>query len=244
MTEDSSTAGNTLPIFTRDQVKSPDIQAAWANKNDSAYLVVDNQLDADGRAIPFAGVPTLPNNQIDANTLGVVDIVSNFVQRETGNAPQDAVDPDASGKAIDALKARENLNTQVITDNIHQSIKHSGKVWEAISGDIYTRSQMKKVMGIDGSTKHEQINVSSLDPQTGNPVTINDLSRGRFSVDIELGPQYESQKAATIGSLERVIEKVGEGSPLQSALVGAWIDNSEGTGADCCSSARPNRSTG
>jgi hypothetical protein len=232
MTEDSSVTGNTLPIFTRDQVKSNDIKNAWADKSDKAYLVVDPQLDQNGQAIPFTGIATLPTNQIDPNTLGVVDIVSNFVQRETGNAPQDTIDPDASGKAIDALKQREDLSTQVITDNIHQSIKHSGKVWEAISGDIYTRSQMKKVLGIDGTMKYEQINGSSLDPQTGNPITINDLTRGRFSVDIELGPQYESQKAATIGSLERVIEKVGEDSALQPALIGAWIENIEGTGLE------------
>lgn len=232
MTEDSSVTGNSLPIFTRDQMKSKDVRDSWADKSDKAFMLVDPQLDADGRSLPFAGVPTLPTNQVDPNTLGVVDIVSNFVQRETGNAPQDAIDPDASGKAIDALKAREDLNTQVITDNIHQSIKHSGKVWEAISADIYTRSQMKKVLGVDGSVKHEQLNKASLDPQTGNPITINDISKGRFSVDIELGPQYESQKAATIGSLERVIEKVGENSALQPALIGAWIDNIEGTGLE------------
>jgi hypothetical protein len=232
MTEDSSVSGSTLPIFTRDQIKNKDVKDAWADKSDKAFLYVDPQLDANGLPMPFAGVPTLPTNQIDPNTLGVVDIVSNFVQRETGSAPQDAIDPDASGKAIDALKSREDLSTQVITDNIHQSIKHSGKVWESISGDIYTRSQMKKVLGVNGTIKHEQINMDSLDPKTGNPITINDVSKGRFSVDIELGPQYESQKAATIGSLERVIEKVGENSPLQPALVGAWIENIEGTGLE------------
>lgn len=232
MTEDSSVSGGSLPIFTRDQIKSDDVKQAWADKNDKAFLYVDPQVGENGQPIPFTGVPTLAPNQVDPNTLGVIDVISNFVQRETGNAPQDAIDPDASGKAIDSLRERENLSTQLITDNIHQSIKHSGKVWEAISGDIYTRNQMKKVMGVNGQTKIEQINQQSLDPQTGNPITLNDLSKGKFSVDIEVGPQYESQKAATIGSLERVIEKVGEQSPLQPALVGAWIDNIEGTGLE------------
>ena len=98
MTEDSSVAGNTLPIFTRDQIKSNDVKDVWADKTDKPFLYIDPQLDANGQPMPFAGVPTLPNNQVDPNTLGVVDIVSNFVQRETGNAPQDAVDPDASDR--------------------------------------------------------------------------------------------------------------------------------------------------
>jgi hypothetical protein len=232
MTEDSSASGGDLPIFERSQIRSEDVRNHWANKNEKSFLYVDAQEGANGEKIPFSGIATLSAPKVDPNTLAVTDVVSNFIQRTTGNTPQDQVDPDTSGKAIDSLRERENMETQLMTDNIHQSIKHSGKVWEAIAGDIYTRAQMKKVLGKDGKQKIERINVPSLDTKTGNPITLNDLSKAKFSVDIEIGPQYESQKAATIGSLERVIEKVGEQSPLQPALVGAWIDNIEGTGLD------------
>jgi hypothetical protein len=232
MTEDASTSGGSLPILTRSQQKSQDVRDSWANKNGGAYVLIDDQLDSQGNPVPNQGVPMLQPNAIDPNTLGVIDVVSNFVQRETGNAPQDQIDPDASGVAIDSLRERENLTTQPVTDNIHQSIKHSAKVYESMAGDTYTRTQMKKVLDITGKQRIEQLNIPSLDPETGNAITLNDLSKGRFSVDIELGPQYESQKAATIGSLERVIEKVGENSPLQPALIGAWVDNIEGTGLD------------
>ena len=232
MTEDSSTSGGSLPILTKGQVQSQDVKDSWANKSGGSFVLINDMLDAQGNPMPNNGVPMLQPNQVDPNTLGVIEVVSNFVQRETGNAPQDQIDPDASGVAIDSLREREDLTTQPITDNIHQSIKHSGKVWESIADDIYTRTQMKKVLGLNGKVSIEQINTPSLDPETGNAITLNDLSKGRFSVDIEIGPQYESQKAATIGSLERVIEKVGENSPLQPALVGAWIDNIEGTGLE------------
>jgi hypothetical protein len=118
-----------------------------------------------------------------------------------------------------------------MSDNVIQAVRHSGKVYRAMAGDIYTRSQMKKTLGIDGTTvKIEQLNLQSLDPQTGNPITLNDLSKGRYSVDVEVGPMYESQREATIESIERIIEKTGENSPYFGPLIAMWMENVQGTG--------------
>jgi len=226
--EGSASSGDTVPIFTRQQVKG--LESLWGDKTNKAYMVINDLIDAAGNPIASGPVGTVTPNQVDPNTITVIDAVSGFVQKQTGNAPQNTVDPSASGKAINALRKRENLNTQVISDNILQSIKHSGKVYRAIAGEIYTRSQMKKIIGLDGTIKMEQLNVQSLDPQTGNPIQLNDLSRGRFSVDVEVGPQYESQKEATIESIEKVIEKIPPDSPYLGPLLAMWMENIQGTG--------------
>ncbi|MCP5005820.1 MAG: hypothetical protein GY941_18075, partial [Planctomycetes bacterium] len=232
MSEDASSTGTQIPILWTDEATSEVAKNSWKDPAGNSMVIVDPVDDGNGGRLPKT-IPFMPTSQIDPNTMGLIEVVSNFVQRETGNAPQDQVDPDASGKAIDALEDRQNLTTQLITDNILQSVKHEGKVYLSMAADIYTKSQMKKTIGVDGkSIKFEQLKHHTLDPQTGNPITLNDLSRGRFSVDVEVGTQYESQKAATIGSIERVIEKVGEQSPLQPALVGAWVENIEGTGLE------------
>jgi hypothetical protein len=228
MAESSATSGDSLPIFTRQQIKG--LESKWQTKTDKSYMVINDLVDPQGNPIASGPVGTLQPNQIDPNTISAIDIISNFVQRLTGNAPQDTIDPDASGKAINALRKRENLNTQVISDNIVQSIKHSGRVYRAMAGDVYTRSQMKKILGADGTIKMEQLNMQSLDPQTGNPIQINDLSRGKFSVDVEVGPQYESQKEATIESIERVMEKIQPDSPYFGPLIAMWMENITGTG--------------
>lgn len=228
MAESAASSGDSVPILSRDQIKG--LESNWANKTNKAYMVLNDIVDAQGNKLPSGPLGYLQPNQLDPNTMQSLDVISNFVQRQTGNAPQDTIDPTASGKAITALRKRENLNTQVMSDNILQSVKHSGKVYRSIAGEIYTRSQMKKVLGVDGTIKIEQLNVQSLDPQTGNPIQINDLSRGRFSVDVEVGPQYESQKEATIESIERVIQRVDPNSPYFGPLMAMWMENIQGTG--------------
>jgi len=229
MAEASAGAADNVPVLSRKQVEG--LEDKWAD-NSLAYKVLNDLVDANGNPVPSGPLGYLQSKQVDPNTVGAIEIISNFTQRITGGAPQDTIDPTASGKAINALKKRENLNTQVMTDNKIQSVKHSGRVYRSMAGDIYTRSQMKKIIGIDGKSKIEQLNVQSLDPQTGNPIQLNDLSRGKFSVDVEVGPQYESQKEATIESIESVIEKIGENSPYFAPLIAMWMENITGTGLD------------
>lgn len=228
MSESSASSGDTVPIFTRRQVEG--LEDNWADKTNKPYQVINDLTDAQGNPVASPPVGYMKPNQVDPNTISILETVSNYVQRQTGNAPQDMIDPDASGKAINALRKRENLNTQVVSDNIVQSIKHSGKVYRAMAGDIYTKAQMKKIIGEDGSTKIERLNIESIDPQSGNPIMLNDLSRGRFSVDVEVGNQYESQREAAIESIERIIEKVQPDSPYFGPLIAMWMENITGTG--------------
>lgn len=228
LAEASATSGDSVPIFTRGQIKG--LESQWANKTDKAYMVINDLIDSQGNPVASGPVGMVQPNQVDPNTMASLEIISSFVRQQTGNAPQDTIDPDASGKAINALRQRENLNTQVVSDNRLQSIKHSGNVYRAMAGDIYTRSMMKKVLGIDGKVKIEQLNIQSLDPQTGNPVQLNDLSKGRFSVDVEVGPQYESQKEATIDSIENVLQKITPDSQYFGPLMAMWMENISGVG--------------
>lgn len=229
MAESSASSPESQQIYLDEQVTGVENQLADPT---TAYKVIRPIVDQNGNKVASGPVGQTQPSQIDPNTIGVIETVSNFVQKTTGGAPQDTVDPQTSGKAVNALRSWENLNTQVVTDNILQSIKHSGKVYRSIAADIYTRAQMKRVVGIDGSSKIEQINVSSLDPQTGNPINLNDLSRGRFAVDVEVGPQYESQKEATIESIERILGQLAENSPYYSPLLSMWMDNISGTGLE------------
>jgi hypothetical protein len=226
--ETSASGSDNKPIVFADQVKG--LESFWQNPDMYAYLPIHPVVDGQGNKQFIGQAGELQPKQIDPNTMALMDVVGSYVQRVTGNAPQDTIDPNASGKAINALRARENLNTQVPTDNALQAIKHSGKVYRSIAGEVYNRAQMKRVVGIDGSTNMEMLNQASLDPQSGNPININDLSQGRFAVDVEVGPQYESQKEATIESIERILSTIQSDNPYFGPLLAMWMENISGTG--------------
>jgi len=68
--------------------------------------------------------------------------------------------------------------------------------------------------------------------ETGELITPTVISKGRFKVDVEVGPQYESQREATVESLQKAIEAVGPESPYFAPLMAMWMKNISGTGLD------------
>ena len=74
--------------------------------------------------------------------------------------------------------------------------------------------------------------MTDLDSETGEPRVINDLSKGDFKVNIKVSPQYESQREATLESIERVIAALGDNNPFSDELTDAWVSNISGVGLE------------
>ena len=226
--EASASSPDEVPILTAKQVKGyTDI---WADKTSGAFKVLNDFEDAQGNPILAGPVGYLKPPAIDPNTIAAIETTSQFVQQTTGNAPQDTIDPDASGKAINALRARENLNTQTMTDNILVGIKHSGKVYLSIANEIYQGLRTKRKADEDGSQSLQQLGQEIIDNETGNVVLANNITDKRFKVDVEVGPQYESQREATVETLERAMTLVGPESKYFEPLMAMWMQNIAGTG--------------
>lgn len=224
--ESAAGSGDTKPVFEEDEIEG--LESTWANTTNKAYMVKRKLLDQNGNRV-FKPMEYLQPTQIDPNTVASSEIVNNYVQLTTGNAPQDTIDPDASGKAINALRQRENLNTQTMTDNILVSIKHSGDVWLSIAEEIYQDQRTKRSIGVDDKVTMQKINTRILDEETGVFVAGNTL-KGRFKVDVEVGPQYESQREATVETLERVIEMIGPENEFFRPALTMYLKNITGTG--------------
>ncbi len=228
--ESSAASPDRVPIFLEEQVKRH--SANWADKTDKAYQLLDKVLDGDGNLAVTGPVGYVEPTPLDPNTVAAIDMTARHVQSVTGNMPQDQIDPDASGKAINALIKRENRKTFIITDNINISMEHSGRVYLSIAEEIYADEMSKRTMSEDGSEGVQRINQPVFDRDTGRMVVGETISGKRFKVSARIGPQYETQREATVDTLERVMAMVGPESKYFSALLAMWMKNIEGTGLD------------
>ena len=75
-----------------------------------------------------------------------------------------------------------------------------------------------------------QINAAVFDAETGTLVPAKSPAKGRYKVDVEVGPQYESQREATIETMEKVMDMVGQESRYFPPLLAMWMKNISGTG--------------
>ncbi len=225
-------AGNqNKPIFDPDQVEG-EVGKTWANLVNAPYALANALRHEDGTIAVPGPLGYTQSAQLDANTAALMQVIPEFIRSTTGGAPQDTLDPNASGKAIQAMIKRENLKTLPMLKNIVKSIVWGGDVYASIAEEVYSSRRIVTITGNDGSESKKQLFEQVMDEDTGKLVEANNIKGKKFKVFADIGPAHESQKEATVEENKAMIEaiaKVSGGEIYLNALIASMIENSSGT---------------
>lgn len=234
ITENAASRGQDVPIFDPKQMLG-DIANHWADMNNKAFMLADSLTDDDGKIVHTGPVGYVKPSQLDQSTAALMQIVTDYVQQATGGAPQDTLDPDASGKAIQALLKRENLNTQDMMDNIANAIEWEGVVYQSIASEIYNTPRIMTTLGKDGTEGKAKLLELVLDEETGKLVESNTISGKRFRAYADIGPQYDTQREQMVEELKGMLEalsKTEAGSKYTPAVIAMILQNVSGPGLE------------
>ncbi len=200
-----------------DQFKS--FESQWANIN------VSNQA-----FIPYNIVNGAPPPQRD---LGEVPIqaASLLVQEAeqslqaifgTFEPANDTVSPE-SGKAILARQHEAYNSNYHFYDNLQRSIQHAGVIMLDAIPVIYDSARNVQVQSIDGKKRSVQINQPN---ELG--VVEYDLTKGKFTVQIQAGPSFGTRRQETVAS---TIELLGVYPQAAPAIADIVVRNMDWPGA-------------
>lgn len=234
LAENAASAGQTIPIFTPDQMTGR-FAADWADKNNKPYLLANPAYDDAGNMIATGPTGYLQPQAIDQSTSALMQIVPQHIQGVTGGMPQDTIDPNISGKAINALIKRANMNTQSIMDNISKAIEWSGEIYQAIAGDIYNSERMMRIVGKDGRENSVLLMRTVLDEKTGRLIESNNLKGKRFRAIADVGPQYDTLREQTTEELKGILEtviKIPQAGQYIPVILAALLENTAGVGLE------------
>lgn len=234
LAENSASSGQEVPIFDPDQM--PDnIANLWADRNNKPYMLAKSLVDPLTGEIKHHGpLGYLKPPQLDGSTAALLQIVPQHIQNLTGGAPQETIDPKASGKAILALQKRENMKTATVMDNAKSSIQWLGEVYQSIASDIYDEQRIVRIVGLDGAQKQETLMKEVMDQDTGRIVRANNLRGKKFRAYAGVGPQYQTLREQTVEDIKGMMElliKAGEaGAKYIPLLTGIMLENINGVG--------------
>lgn len=234
LAENAGSSGQEIPIFAPEQMIGP-IKQAWADKNNKNFLLAHPLRNKEGDIVQNGPIGYLKPQQLDQSTAELIRIVSEYLQQATGNIPKETLDPDMSGKAINALLKRENLNTQPVMDNIANSVEWEGEVYAAIASDIYDTPRIMRTLGKDGSEGSKKLLQMVLDEETGKLVESNSINGKKFRVYADIGPQYETLREQGVEEKKGILEAI-QGTPAGEkytpALIASILMDSTGPGSD------------
>jgi hypothetical protein len=221
-----------VPYFLEEQVKGHENRLAQRHLGKMTYQKINAIEQPDGTIIPSGPVGWDEPPPIPQSTQQLIEMCTTYVQQQTGGTPQDVVDPDASGKAILAMQSRVDMNMQVVNENIQVGQLHLGEVYRCMAKDTYTAEQIVTTMDEMGKETAIKLYEIVYDEGSGDFVEINDIGRERFTVVVDTGPSYRTQRQQTAEEMRDVVQLLNPDDPMRRLVIGTMIDNFEVVGAD------------
>ena len=219
------------PILTPDQIAGHQLMWAEDNLKDYPYLLINPITNADGSQAISGPVAYTRSPAIPPAMAALLQVTEQDMQDILGN-PQgaDKLVSNISGKAVEMIQQRLDMQTFIYMSNFAKAIKRCGEVWLSMAKDIYIEEgRTMKIINEDESTGTVTLMQPTIDQETGEVRMANDLSMAKFDVNVEVGPSSSSKRAATVRALTGMMQITQDPETLQ--VLGAMaMMNMEGEG--------------
>lgn len=221
------------PIFLGQQVAG--FETMWSEDNikDWPYLLTNPIEDMNGNIqaagpVAYTKPPQVPPAMaalLQLSEQGLTDLLGN---QQAG----EQVQPNISGKAIELIQNKLDMQSFIYMDNMAKAVKRSGEIWLSMAKEIYAEQGRKlKIMSPQKDIDSIEINQPVINPDTGEMEYKNDFSKAKFDLSVQVGPSTASKRAATVRALTGMLQMTQD--PESQAVIGAMaMMNMEGEGID------------
>lgn len=184
-----------------------------ANADDYPYLPINDTAD---------GVPTRAKQaEVPAALIQMANMDNDDLKAGTGiyDASLGARSNETSGIAIGQRKQQGATATFHYTDNLSYAIRFQYEILVDMIPKVYDTPRVVRILGEDGGEKWKQLYQQVQDPATGQVVTLNDISKGKYDVSITVGPSYATQRMEAVDAFAQLAGQIGASSPAIGPLL-------------------------
>jgi len=220
------------PILTPEQIAGHQVMWQDDNIKNYPYLLINPVTDMNGNEIPtpplaYTKVPNIPPAMAALLQLTDADMKEILGNQEAG----EQIQPNISGKAIELIQSRLDMQTFIYMSNMAKSIKRAGEVWLSMAQELFVESgrKMKGVAKDGGVTS-----IELLKPRMNSDSKVeyeNDLSDASYDVVASVGPSSSSKRQAVIRSLNEMLQ-VTVDQDTRDVISGLMLMNMEGEGIE------------
>lgn len=221
------------PIFDPKQIAGHALMWAEDNVNKYPYLLANSLVDEQGNPIPGSAQPLgyTKAPQIPPAMAALAQMAEQALQDLLGNQQAgEQMQPNLSGKAVELIQNRLDMQVFIYMSNLAKSMKRSGEIWLSMMRDVaIEEGRQMKVVDAGGKPNSVTLNQPAYDPETGEEYTENDISKANFEVDVDVGPSSSSKRAATVRAITGMMQLTQDPETL-NVLNGLAMMNMEGEG--------------
>lgn len=205
------------------------------------YLVTAKQIsgleqiwsEANGSNRPY--LPYIPDPNAPAPQRATPPIPSSGMMQEVGLAADDMKattgiydaglgqrSDEKSGVAIRQRQMESDVSTSIYSDNMAKAVAHCGRVIVSMIPKIYDTNRMLATIGEDDQHGMTEINKPMM--SENGPITINDMTKGKFDVRVAVGPNYATKRQETAESMMQFIQAFPPAAQVAGDLIAKSMD--------------------
>ena len=221
------------PIFTQEQIGGfEDMYEASGAENNLPYLL-QHSLDPNGNPLPVGPVGYVKAPEVpSALTMAIGEARAAVDDVAGAGLPADITDVDMSGKALNALNKRLDMQSYTYQDNHKFAMRRDGEVYASMVAEIKDTEEEVVLVKLDGSKSKEMINKVELEFNQENGVsqkTVNDMTNMSFEVYADVGPSFESVKSQNKEEIKELLNSGTLDMETQTILLNEYLMMIDGT---------------
>ena len=218
VSEDASSSDGGKPMMAPEQMEGEGVQDAWSDPTNKSWLPVEPLKDPVTKQILVPGpLGFTPPAQSDPNTVGLIDMMTGFMQAATGESLQEMLNPTTSGKHVEAKVELKREKTSNIDKAVDSGVKMMGDIYKGQAPIVYADAREIMARNPDGSENILKINEPVMDQEEGRLVRSNKLGGKKFSCIANIGPRYESQQEEIVENMKGSIDSI-KGTSVEAEL--------------------------
>lgn len=190
-------------------------EAQWRNANaeDYPYLVVNDDASglpqrANQAEVPMALIQLgqMDNDDMKAAT-GIYDASLGARSNET------------SGRAINARKLQGATASFQYVDNMAKAVRFTYEILIDLIPKVYDTQRVVSVLGEDGGRQWKTLYQEIPHPETGAPVVVNDIRKGKYDTSVTVGPSFATQRMEAAQAFADMAGQIGGSAPMLGPLL-------------------------
>jgi hypothetical protein len=220
------------PILTPEQIAGH--AQMWADDaiQKYPYLLINPLLDPQtGQQVASGPVAYTKAPNIPPAMAALAELAATALEDMLGNQQAgEQLQPNQSGKAVELIQQRLDMQVFIYIDNFKKTIKRIGEVWLSMAKDLFVEpGRQMKTIGPNGEAGNVQLLKPMVDKETGESYLANDLGEAKFDVVPDVGPSSSSRRAATVRALTNMLAMTDD-PEAKTVLTGLIMMNMEGEG--------------
>lgn len=221
------------PIFAPEQVAGHEIMWADDNVKNFPYLLTNPITDMNGNAQPAGPLAYTKSPQIPPAMAALLQLTEQDMRDLLGNQQAgEEINPNVSGKAIELVQNKLDMQTFIYMSNMSKAMKRSGEIWLSMAKDCYADAgRKKKSLGKENKPEAIELMKPTINKDTGRLEYDNDISRASYDVSVTVGPSSTNKRASTVRALTGLMQMSSD-PETQMVLSSMAIMNMEGDGLE------------